>query len=78
LTEKLGATPASIGLLFAVMTLAYGLIAPVAGALTDALPVSSVLFVVAGCVLGFGILLYVLFRSKPTVRARAGGNEMRL
>ncbi|MBY0088294.1 MFS transporter [Brevibacillus brevis] len=34
-TEKLSMTPTSIGLLFGVMTLAYGLIAPVAGSLSS-------------------------------------------
>ncbi|GED72397.1 tetracycline resistance MFS efflux pump [Brevibacillus reuszeri] len=34
-TEKLGTTPTTIGLLFAVMTLAYGMIAPVAGSLSS-------------------------------------------
>lgn len=34
-TEKMGSTPTTIGLLFAVMTLAYGLIAPVAGSLSS-------------------------------------------
>lgn len=34
-TEKMGSTPTTIGLLFAVMTLAYGMIAPVAGSLSS-------------------------------------------
>ena len=34
-TEKLGTTPTTIGLLFAIMTLAYGMIAPVAGSLSS-------------------------------------------
>ncbi|MGG1658803.1 MFS transporter [Brevibacillus sp. NRS-1366] len=34
-TEKLSSTPTTIGLLFAVMTLAYGLIAPVAGSMSS-------------------------------------------
>ena len=34
-TEKFGTTPTTIGLLFAIMTLAYGMIAPVAGSLSS-------------------------------------------
>ncbi|MFP3392126.1 MFS transporter [Brevibacillus sp. SIMBA_040] len=34
-TAKMGSTPTTIGLLFAVMTLAYGMIAPVAGSLSS-------------------------------------------
>ncbi|RNB81737.1 MFS transporter [Brevibacillus nitrificans] len=170
LTEKLSVTPAMIGLLFAIMTLAYGLLAPVAGALssrfnpfllmfigicvlavfipalalantlwqaslamalvgagvgftlsptlatlgeiidrsgsgaygiayslfnmfhavgmvagplaggilTDILPVSTVLFVVAGSILGLGILLYVFLRLKQGTAVRAGSHDIKM
>ncbi|MED1792427.1 MFS transporter [Brevibacillus nitrificans] len=170
LTEKLSVTPAMIGLLFAIMTLAYGLLAPVAGALssrfnpfllmfigicvlavfipalalantlwqaslamalvgagvgftlsptlatlgeiidrsgsgaygiayslfnmfhavgmvagplaggilTDILPVSTVLFVVAGSILGLGILLYVFLRLKQGTAVHAGSHDINM
>ncbi|MDF2680650.1 MAG: arabinose transporter permease [Brevibacillus sp.] len=45
LTQKLSITPATIGLLFAIMTLAYGLIAPVAGALSSRVNPFTLMFV---------------------------------
>ncbi|WP_412679668.1 MFS transporter [Brevibacillus choshinensis] len=45
LTEKLSTTPATIGLLFAIMTLAYGLIAPVAGSLSSRVNPFTLMFV---------------------------------
>ncbi|QRG69516.1 MFS transporter [Brevibacillus choshinensis] len=45
MTDKLSITPAAIGLLFAVMTLAYGLIAPVAGALSSRFNPFTLMFV---------------------------------
>lgn len=169
LTEKWSVTPTTIGLLFGAMTLAYGLIAPVAGALssrynpyklmfagivclalfmpflawaetlwqsalaialvgasvgftlsptlatlgeiidrggsgaygtayslfnmfhgvgmiagplaggilTDVLPVSAAYVFVASVVLGFGVLLYVMLRSKETVRFTTKESEMK-
>lgn len=169
LTEKLSVTPTIIGVLFGVMTLAYGLISPVAGALasksnpykmmfagivslaifmpflalanttwlaaltmalvgasvgftlsptlatlgdiidrggsgaygtayslfnmfhgvgmvagpliggvmTDLLPVSTVFIVIAAAVLGFGVLLYNMQKSKPSARLAMNKSEMK-
>ncbi|MGN7468553.1 MFS transporter [Brevibacillus sp. SAFN-007a] len=53
LTEKLGSTPTAIGLLFAAMTLAYGLIAPVAGSLSNRWNPYTLMFV--------GIIMLAVF-----------------
>lgn len=53
-TEKLSSSPTTIGLLFAVMTLAYGLIAPVAGSMSSRYNPYKLMF---GGILALGIFL---------------------
>ncbi|MFT9846231.1 MFS transporter [Aneurinibacillus sp. REN35] len=49
LTEQLQATPTTIGLLFAVMTLAYGAVAPLSGALSDRYNPKYLMLIGIGC-----------------------------
>lgn len=46
------------------------------GILTDALPVSAAIHVVAGCILGLGILLFVRLRLSAGTRSRSVNKEL--
>lgn len=46
------------------------------GILTDVLPVSAAIHVVAGCILGLGILLFVRLRLSAGTRSRSVNKEL--